>query len=149
MPLDLIALDLIRYFKMSLREIERFSLMLKIAIDLDKLVDRDNAEAHCHNFIVMSIGALLIALKLCDGTRSISCIDMNEEELFIEYFKRIFDNEFYKDIIKAPYEQWPDTSSYMQGSDFYITFTEKTKQIYQLIFAEHGLENSMELRLLN
>ena len=53
MPLDLIALDLIRYFKMSLREIERFSLMLKIAIDLDKLVDRDNAEAHCHNFIVM------------------------------------------------------------------------------------------------
>ena len=54
---------------------------------------------------------------------------MNEEELFIEYFKRIFDNEFYKDIIKAPYEQWPDTSSYMQGSDFYITFTERTKQI--------------------
>lgn len=138
MTIDLISMDMIQHFKMSLREIERFSLMVNIAINQEKLLARGSAQANCHSYIVLLVGIALIALKLCDGKHFLTSIQMQEEKFFIDYFKRITDKLDNRDILKAPEEKWSKTS-YIQNNDVYITFDDRVKQIHQLIFSDSGL----------
>lgn len=148
MMIDFISLDMIQNFKMSLREIERFSLMVNIAIDQNKLLARGSAEANCHSYIVLLMGIALIALKLCDGKHFLTSIQMREEQFFVDYFKRITDKLHNRDILKASEEKWNETS-YIQNNDIYISFDDRVKQIYQLVFSDSDLIASPTTKFLS